>query len=126
MNDSEFTEYYRKRGIILKREQGQATAIQVVEDDHLNTMGSLHGGFITSLMDTCGCYALKTSDDIHPVTLNIQISFVNPVKATGQSIETRAKVIKLGSSLGHCQIETYSEGKIIAIGNLQAFIIRDN
>ena len=126
MNDSEFIEFYRKRGITLNREQGQATATQTVEDDHLNTMGSVHGGFITSLMDTCGCYALKTSDDISPVTLNIQISFVNPVKNSGQLIETRAKVVKLGSNLGHCQIETYSEGKIIAIGNLQAFINKSN
>lgn len=75
--------------------QGFARLEMPVRQDHRNTVGYLHGGVITSLLDIAGAVAgsYGISDDFVSVTINANCTFIAPHKsdvviAEGELIRT--------------------------------------
>ncbi|MFW5435290.1 PaaI family thioesterase [Paenibacillus apiarius] len=63
-----------------------------VEPHHLNMIGIVHGGVLSSLLDnTMGIAAAAARPNANVVTSNLNVHFVHPLK--GGTLEVRAHVV---------------------------------
>ena len=80
---SENTSFPEVVGTELKStEEGRAVAILQAEEWHLNAMGAVHGGLISSLIDVSMAEALDTinEEDEQPFTIQITVNYMKPAK----------------------------------------------
>lgn len=85
--------------------------------DHYNPLGTVHGGWITTLLDSCmGCAMHTTLKPGHGYTsLEIKVNFVRPVLDTTGRLRAQGRVIHTGRRTGT------AEGRLIdANGRLYA------
>ena len=82
---------------IIELKEGESTLSMVIRKEHLNDLGVVHGGVLSSFADiamgiTCMTYDKKA------VTSDLHIAFIRPV-GLGATITAEAKVINNGKSL---------------------------
>jgi len=88
--------FIKEMGIeLLELREGYAKGRVIIEDKHLNPMGTVHGGLIFGLTDTIGGRAAMTTG-YFVVTLNSSISYLNPAPSTTAYIEAEANVVRDG------------------------------
>jgi len=94
---------------------GHATLEITPNHNHENTNGVVHGGIISSILDTVAFLAavktLKTGEMI--TTHNVYVSMLRPAPL-GSKIVFTGKVIQNGKSVVFLESEAYSGGKLIA------------
>lgn len=107
------TPFYKLLGIDLERiGKGYARISVLPRDEHLNPMGMVHGGLITTLADAAMGNAIR-SMGIKGVTADITVSFLSsPQRDT--KLEAEGKVLKAGRNLIFAEAEIYMENKLIA------------
>lgn len=68
----------------------------------LNLAGTVHGGVLSTLMDSALTCALVTrlSKGFACTTLDMQIRFIRPVRAGVRAVTARAEVIQHGANIG--------------------------
>jgi uncharacterized protein (TIGR00369 family) len=90
--------------------QRAAVALEVAER-HLNRSGVLHGGVLSTLIDTAcgyaGCYCERPGHARRAMTLQLSTQFLAPVRA-GQTLTATAEVTGGGRSVffAACRVET--------------------
>jgi len=102
---------------ILTETLGQGTAhLSVPVEPHLtNSLGTVHGGVIMSLLDVALCTAART---LHPesvgvITINMSTSFIGGGK--GAKLLADARVLKDGRSMSFVEAEAKNDdGSIVA------------
>ena len=102
---------------ILTEKLGEGTAhLSVPVEPHLtNSLGTVHGGVIMSLLDVALCTAART---LHPesvgvITLNMSTSFIGGGK--GAKLLADARVLKDGKSMSFVEAEAKNDdGTIVA------------
>ena len=102
---------------ILTEELGQGTAkLSVPVEKHLtNSMGTVHGGVIMSLLDIALCTAART---LHPgsigaITIDMSTSFIGG--GSGARLLAEARVLKNGRSMIFVEGEAKNEdGSLVA------------
>jgi uncharacterized protein (TIGR00369 family) len=123
MNPLEFTRAYQKKIPfvshlkILTEELGSGTArLSLPVETHLtNSLGTVHGGVIMSLLDVALCTAART---LHPestgvVTIDLSTSFIGG--AGGAKLLAEARVLKDTKSMTFVEAEAKNEdGSIVA------------
>jgi uncharacterized protein (TIGR00369 family) len=85
---------------------GEATVELEVGPDHLNLMGVLHGGVISSLADAAmGVGMLSALDDgwTH-LTTSLQVTFLAP-GTLGDRVSARGRVLKRGRRFGYAEAD---------------------
>ncbi|GMS87180.1 hypothetical protein PENTCL1PPCAC_9355, partial [Pristionchus entomophagus] len=89
----------------------------IIEAEHVNTKGTLHGGFSASLVDIITARAIGvTVKDKGMASVEIAVSYLLPVKL-GDRIEIEARVLKIGRNLAFTDIEfRRPDGKIAVKG----------
>ncbi|NIA69199.1 PaaI family thioesterase [Pelagibius litoralis] len=69
-----------------------AKVVLTVEPQHLNRSGVLHGGMLTTLIDTacgyCGCFAAPGETPRRAFTLSLTCSFIGTAKAGQRLVAT--------------------------------------
>ena len=119
----EFAREYQKRIPfvshlkILTETLGSGTAqLSVPVEPHLtNSLGTVHGGVIMSLLDVALCTAART---LHPesvgvITINMSTSFIGGGK--GAKLLADARVLKDGKSMSFVEAEAKNDdGSIVA------------
>jgi len=97
-------------------ESGGGTAFcrLLLQPYHQNTGGRVHGGVLTALADTTAGVAVRS---IRPqgklsATTDLSIAFIRP--PLGETLEAHARIIHAGKRLLRCEVEVYSEEKLIA------------
>ena len=119
----EFAREYQKRIPflshlkILTETLGKGTAhLSLPVEAHLtNSLGTVHGGVIMSLLDVALCTAART---LHPesvgvITINMSTSFIGGGKGT--KLLADARVLKDGKSMSFVEAEAKNEdGSIVA------------
>ena len=102
---------------ILTETLGNGTAqLSVPVEPHLtNSLGTVHGGVIMSLLDVALCTAART---LHPesvgvITINMSTSFIGGGK--GAKLLADARVLKDGKSMSFVEAEAKNDdGSIVA------------
>ena len=102
---------------ILTEELGQGTArLSVPVEKHLtNSMGTVHGGVIMSLLDIALCTAART---LHPgsigaITIDMSTSFLDG--GSGARLLAEARVLKDGRTMSFVEAEARTEdGTLVA------------
>ena len=123
MNPLDYTREYQKKIPflahlkILTEDLGQGSAkLSLPVEPHLtNSMGTVHGGVIMSLLDIALCTAART---LHPgsigaITIDMSTSFLDGGK--GAKLLADARVLKDGRSMSFVEAEARNEdGTLVA------------
>ena len=119
----EFAREYQKRIPFVQHLQihtdtlGKGTArLSVPVEPHLtNSLGTVHGGVIMSLLDVALCTAART---LHPesvgvITINLSTSFIGA--GSGTTLYAEARVLKDGRSMSFVEGEAMNgDGTLVA------------
>ena len=124
MNDRlAFTREYQKKIPfvqhlkIVTEELGQGTArlSLPVEREFTNSLGTVHGGVIMSLLDVALCTAARTlhPDSIGVITIDLSTSFIGG--GSGDRLYAEARVLKDGRSMSFVEGEAKNaDGSLVA------------
>jgi acyl-CoA thioesterase len=124
MSDAlEYTREYQKKIPflshlkILTEELGKGTAkLSLPVEKHLtNSLGTVHGGVIMSLLDVALCTAARTlhPDSVGVVTIDLSTSFIGG--GTGARLLAEARVLKDGRTMSFVEAEARNEdGSLVA------------
>jgi uncharacterized protein (TIGR00369 family) len=104
---------------------GEATVELHTQDYHLQHLGFIHGGVISTLMDNTGWYAAVSAleDNKTAVTMEIKINYLKP--ASGDHLIATANVKRQGKSASFVTIELHDNDKLIAFAT-GTYAILDN
>lgn len=118
-----FIEFYRRKNIDIRYENGKAFVEKNIENEDLNSFGSVHGGVMSTLLDIAGCFAFRSilNDDIQPVTINLNINIFKSVSKTDSKLTAVGEVIKKGTNIGFAEVILLNLGNNIAKGSVQVY-----
>jgi len=86
----------------------------IITNDHLNSAGITHGGYIASLIDAgSGSAAHKVSENLTCVTVSLEIKFISPTKK-GDKIFGFVKILKKTKSMVFILCHLECNKKIVA------------
>ena len=86
----------------------------IIKENHLNTAGIAHGGFIAAVIDAgAGTAAHRISDNDPCVTISLELKFISAVKL-GQELIGTTKIQKKTKSMVFLTCELTVEKKIVA------------
>lgn len=72
-----------------------------IAEDHLNRLGIVHGGLLTTLVDTAMGVAIgRVTGTVSTPTINLNIDFMGAVRE-GEWVEAHAEVHKLGRRISN-------------------------
>lgn len=112
---------------ILTADNGNCTGTLLIEDEHTNPMGGLHGGLSATLIDSISSYALMTHEKgAYPsVSVNINASYMKGAKK-GDEILIDAKTLKVGNQMAFLDVEIRNNttGDILVKGEHTKFILK--
>ncbi|XP_028168919.1 acyl-coenzyme A thioesterase 13-like [Ostrinia furnacalis] len=96
-----------------------------VGPEHLNQRGTLHGGFISHLVDAISTYALTTNDTIETrgVSIDLSVTFMSAARE-GDNIEVEAVTRKTGKKIAFLEVEVRNKDKnvVLATGRHTKYI----
>ncbi len=86
----------------------------IINENHLNSAGIVHGGFIAAIVDAgAGTAAHRTANNNTCVTISLELKFISAVKL-GQELFGITKIKKKTKSLVFLTCELSAEKKIVA------------
>ena len=86
----------------------------IITNDHLNSAGITHGGYIALLIDAgSGSAAHKVSENLTCVTVSLEIKFISPTKK-GDEIFGFVKILKKTKSMIFILCHLECNKKIVA------------
>jgi uncharacterized protein (TIGR00369 family) len=90
-----------------------------------NQAGVLHGGVVTTLLDTACYLALlpHLSDGEHAVTHDLTVSLLRPVSAD-QRVEVVGSVLRRGRTLAFLRAEALVDGVVVAAAQVTKSVVR--
>ncbi|XP_067012900.2 acyl-coenzyme A thioesterase 13 [Anabrus simplex] len=109
---------------IVSAGEGRCVAEMMVDKEHQNKGGTLHGGMTATLVDIVSTLALMTKDRGVPgVSVNMNITYLKSAKQ-GDEIVINANTLKTGKNLAFLEVEITNKatGNIIATGSHTKFV----
>ena len=90
-----------------------------------NQAAVLHGGVVTTLLDTTCYLALlpHLSDDEHAVTHDLSVSLLRPV-AAGKRVDMTATVLRRGRAVAFMRAEATVDGEVVAAAQVTKSVVR--
>ncbi len=92
---------------------------------HYNPIGSVHGGFAATLLDSCMACAVHTTVPVGQVytSLEIKVNFVRPITEATGLVRAEGRVIHAGRTTGTAEGRiTDMAGKLLAHGTTTCLI----
>lgn len=114
MDDIRFPFLEHIGAMLVRAEKGEAEVALRTEAYHLQHMGFVHGGVISTLMDNTGWYAAVSNLDegFTSVTMEIKINYLKP--ASGKELKAVAKVKRQGRTTSFVTIELFDGANLVA------------
>ena len=85
-----------------------------IKENHLNTAGITHGGFIATFVDAgAGTAAHRVADQNPCVTISLELKFISSVQL-GQELVGKTKIQKKTKSMVFLTCELSASNKIVA------------
>ena len=86
----------------------------IIKENHLNSAGITHGGFIAAVIDAGAGTAAHRSADQNPcVTISLELKFISAIKL-GQELYGKVKIQKKTKSMVFLTCELSASNKIVA------------
>ena len=106
-------------GIEIAAVEPDTAELRMPFDERLTTIGDVvHGGAVATLVDTAAMVAAWATDDVpdnaRGTTVSLTVSFVSAARAS--DLVARARVVKRGGTLCHCDVEVTAGGTVVAMG----------
>lgn len=116
--------------VLEEMRSGYARVSLLIERQHTNFDGSVHGGVIASLMDSALGAALHAAHDpgdphlLGHSTIEMNVSYLKAVRL-GDRVVAEAHLLRKGRTLAVGEVEVrHSSGDLAAKGRLTYFILR--
>jgi uncharacterized protein (TIGR00369 family) len=96
-------------------------------EDHYNTLGAVHGGILTTVLDTVmGCaVSSKLEPGIAPVTIELKTSFVHPVTLDSGILRAEGAVVHPGSRVATAEARLEGEDGTLYAHASSTWLISD-
>ncbi|KAK9679010.1 Thioesterase superfamily [Popillia japonica] len=111
---------------IITASNGSVTAELKIEDEHLNVMGTMHGGLSATLVDVISGIGLLTHKaGLKPaVSVNMNLSYLSGAKP-GDTVQIISETLKTGKSLAFLEVEIKNKetGLVLVKGSHTKYII---
>lgn len=93
--------------------QGSILKLEV-KDYHLQHLGYVHGGVISSLADNTGWYAVVSNlpEDKTSVTIEIKVNYLKP--AGRGELMAKGKVLRMGKRVAFAVVEVWQDSELVA------------
>lgn len=107
-------------------EDGNVTMTAVPDESHYNPIGSVHGGFFATVLDSvCGCAVHSTLPaGVGYTSLEIKVSFLRPITADTGSVSARGWVTRRGRSVAFAEADIRDrDGRVLATASSTCLII---
>ncbi|TDG52895.1 hypothetical protein AWZ03_000438 [Drosophila navojoa] len=103
--------------------EGRCVGEFTVAAEHLNRLGSLHGGLTATILDNVTTYALMSKGSHPGVTSSLSVSYVSAARP-GDVIEVDANTLHSGRKMAYieCVLRNKADGKIIAKGGQTKYV----
>jgi uncharacterized protein (TIGR00369 family) len=106
-------------------EQGRVVFSGEPTSEHYNPLGSVHGGYAATLLDSCmGCaiHSMLPAGMAY-TTLEFKISFVRPLSENVGTVRAEGKVISVGKRVGTAEGRLFdSQNRLYAHGTTTCLI----
>lgn len=114
MHDIKFPFLEHIGGQLIRYEKGNAEVELITMPYHLQHLGFIHGGVISTLMDNTGWYAAVSNlgEGFTSVTMEIKINYLKP--ASGAHLRAIGNVIRQGKKTSFVKIELYDGENLVA------------
>ncbi len=107
-------------------EKGKAEVELHTQPHHLQHLGFIHGGVISTLLDNTGWYAAVSNLDkgYTAVTMEIKINYLKP--ASGKHLIATGEVKRQGRTTSFVTIELKDDGKLVAYATGTYAILKED
>ena len=108
-------------------ERGEVTLSTVPRPQHFNTIGTGHGGFLSTLLDSATGLAVSSmaSDGTVWTTTDLHVRFRRPMTAESGTVTAVGRVEHYGRSLATASGEVRDgQGRVLATATASLFALR--
>lgn len=117
--------FHEAMGMRLERlEPGSSEVSLRVGEDHVNLVGVLHGGVISSLADTATGLAMHAALDPRSshLTTSLQLTFLAPAKL-GETVRAHGRVVKRGRRFGYAEADVLGPEEVLVARAAATFVV---
>jgi uncharacterized protein (TIGR00369 family) len=110
---------------ITQLERGHTVFAGVPKYEFYNPLGSVHGGYIAALLDSCMACAVHSTLEVgyNYATIEVKINYVRQITADTGEVHAEGKVIHLGKRIATAESRLLdSAGKLYAHGTATCLI----
>lgn len=107
--------------------EGDVVMTAVPDESHYNPIGSVHGGFFATVLDSaCGCAVHSTLPaGVGYTSLEIKVSFLRPITAETGTVTAHGSVTRTGRNAAFAEADIRDrDGRILATASSTCLIIR--
>ncbi|HIC42878.1 MAG TPA: PaaI family thioesterase [Sulfurimonas sp.] len=103
-------------------EDGAVLSIQI-KKEHLQHLGYIHGGVISTLADNTGWFVLEPHLKLGQtaMTQELTLNYLRPGK--GKNLKAVGKLIKLGKTMGFVNVEVFCDDVLICTSSSHLAIL---
>ncbi|MHC1593276.1 MAG: PaaI family thioesterase [Methermicoccaceae archaeon] len=105
---------------LVEREDGYAKVRAEVKNEHLNSHGLGHGGFVFSLGDTAFALCCNYGGSV-AVAIDMSVQYMAPA-VEGDVLVAEAHEVKRTRRLSFCNVEVRSKERLLAVIQCTSFI----
>ena len=107
--------------------QGEVVMTAEPDESHYNPIGSVHGGFFATVLDSaCGCAVHSTLPaGVGYTSLELKVSFLRPVTTDTGTVTAHAWVTKAGRNAAFVEADLRDAGgRVLATASSTCLIVR--
>ena len=108
---------------------GDVVMTAVPDESHYNPIGSVHGGFFATVLDSaCGCAVHTTlPTGVGYTSLEIKVSFLRPITADTGKVTAHGWVTKRGKGVAFAEADIRDQdGRVLATASSTCLVIHPN
>lgn len=105
---------------------GEVVMTAVPDESHYNPIGSVHGGFFATVLDSaCGCAVHSTLPaGVGYTSLEIKVSFLRPITADTGKVTAHGWITKRGKGAAFAEADIRDEdGRVLATASSTCLVI---
>ncbi|MDF1879966.1 PaaI family thioesterase [Sulfurimonas sp. MAG313] len=122
--DFNFLEYI---GCTVDKSDKQSAVLSIqIQEKHLQHLGYIHGGVISTLADNTGWFVVQPylNENQTAMTQELTINYLYPGK--GKLLKAVGILVKMGKTTAFVQVDLFCEDKIIATSSSHLAILEAN